>query len=44
MLNADIRKGGGVDQMRTPADRGEVPEGVGKGVFFADVLYGRLLK
>jgi len=30
-------KGGGVDQMRRPADRGE---GVGKGVFFADVLYG----
>ena len=22
MLNADVRKGGGVDQMRTPADKG----------------------
>jgi len=29
------REGWGVDQMRTPADRG-----VGKGVFFEDILYG----
>ena len=36
MLNADVRKGEGVDQMRTGV-------GVGKGVFLADVLYGRPL-
>ena len=40
MLKADVRKGGrGVDQMRTSVDGG-----VGKGVFFADVLYGRPLR
>src|SRR6218665_3590481 len=42
MLNADVRKGWGrgADQMRTPAERGR---GVGKGVVFVDVLYGRPL-
>ena len=41
MLNADVRKGEGVGQMRTPADRGRW---VGKWVIFADVFYGRPLK
>jgi len=40
MLNADVRKGKGVDQVRTPEDRGE---GVGKAVF-ADVLCERPLR
>ena len=39
MLNADVRKGGGVGQMRTPAGRRE--GWYEKGSFFTDVLYER---
>jgi len=41
MLNdADVRKGVGGGQMRTPADKGR---GYEKGSVFVDVLYGRPL-